>query len=168
MVTGCKVTDSLKYSVEIAQFQDLIYKKQKFYFVQRSGIFLLATWPTCSITWPGHVTKQGKNTQRSATIFNCSLPLTCLITRGETLLLLTLNFSPLLTIPIPLFPWNRRTYFETISNYAFAKFQPHLIESIQRHYQIMFKQFQIVSPTKFFLLCLPIPYSCQSSLNSVH
>ena len=35
--------DSSIYLVEIAQFQDLILQKQKFYFTQPSGIFLLAT-----------------------------------------------------------------------------------------------------------------------------
>ena len=91
-----RLIDSLKYSVLIAQYRDLILQKQKFYFAQPTGIFLLATWPRCSITWSGHVTKRGINTQRSATICSCSLPLTCLITRGETLLLLSSKFSSLL------------------------------------------------------------------------
>ena len=58
---------------------------------------------TNSVTCRGHVTKRGINTRRPATNFSCSILLTCLITRGRTLLPLTSNFSSLLTLPIFLF-----------------------------------------------------------------
>ena len=144
-----KLKDSLKYSVEIAQIQNLTSLKQNFYFVQPSWIFLLATWPTCSITWPGSEPKRDTKTQHSATIFNCSLPLTCLITRGETFLLLTSQTS-LLTLPIPPFLWSERKYSKTFSIYAFGQFQLHLIESILTHFRIMSLPNSNCISTKFF------------------
>ena len=135
-------------------------------------IFLLATWPTCSITWPGHMTKRGKNTQRSTTIFSCLLPLTRLITRGEILLLLTLNFSSLINLPIPLFLWSERKHFKTFSNYVFAKFQLHLSQFFQRHFQIMsLPKSNCISSNLFqdiFKVCLcPIPIASHRKYSEI-
>ena len=85
----------------------------------------------------GHVTKRGINTQRSATNSSRSLPLICRITRGETLLPLTSNFSSLLTLPILLFFWSQRKYSQTIPNFFLAQFQLHLLENILRQFQII-------------------------------
>ena len=167
--------DSLNYSVETAQFLDSILRKQKFSFALLSRIFLLATRLTCSITWSGHVTKRGINTRRSVTIFSCSVPLTCLNTRGETLLLLILNFSSLLFLA-----------YQFFSSFGAS-------ENILRHSQIVsLPNSNFISSKIFydiFKLCLyliPIAphrkcsrtfsncalaqnlYSCHWNLNSVH
>ena len=55
---------------------------------------------------------------------------------------------------------SHRKFSKTIPNFVLVKFQLHLIENILRQPQIM--------STKFPSSCLPIPYSCQWSLNSVH
>ena len=115
---------------------------------------------TCSVTWRGQVTKRSVKTQRSATIFSHSVPLTCLTTRGETLSLLTSKFSPLLTLPTLFFLWSEWKFSKTFSIYVIANFLLRLIEKTLRHLQSL-------SLPKFRLLCLPIPSSCHRSLNSV-
>ena len=91
------------------------------------------------------MTKRGINTQHSATIFSFSLPLTWLITRGETLALLISIFSSLLILPIPFLPWSERNYSKTFSNYNFLKFYSHRIKNILIHLKKCFCQFPIAS-----------------------
>ena len=90
------------------------------------------------------MTKQGINNQRSVIKFSCSLPLTCLITRGETLLPLAFNFcSPLTSTTFFLFERAKlfsdtfklclsqysiafyRSYSKTITNCVFTKIHHH-------------------------------------------
>ena len=123
-------------------------------FTQPSGIFLLATRTTCSLTWRGQVTKRSIDTQCLARNFSCSLPLTWLFTRGETLSLLTLNFFSLPVLPIILeraklcedistlcLSLNSiasyQKYSKTFPNCVVAKIQLHLSRNIVRHFEIV-------------------------------
>ena len=62
--------------------------------------FPIGCMTTCSVTWPGHVTKRGMNTQSSAKIFSGQLPVTCLFSRCETLIHFTSNWC-----------WKRSSFF---------------------------------------------------------
>ena len=73
------------FQLELQNFTIKFYNNKKIYFAIFSGVFPLATWHACSITWPRHVTKRGINAQCAAIKFSWSLLLTCVLNRCLTL-----------------------------------------------------------------------------------